>query len=473
MAVPADFTINYIPNPSVNSAYGTTGWTAANATIASATPPVLIDSNAMEVTSSAGGSMSVSTSGTGTSAMAVPASTSMVLWAACVTSATSRTVTASITWYDSTGTLISTSTGSGVSDVTGTYTTVSVVATSPSNAAYASVTFTWAGIAAAGEVHWIDEMILQQGSAVGTWVDGDSPADDKYRYFWSSTAGNSPTTARYRGVWVEAISGGSGAPGIQVYASGTGTSTADVTITRTADNETWTVPGWNERSIVDGDTTQDFACPLGRDVVYTLFINDSQINSMTINVSATTGWVQDPWDPSTAMPIETTLVTPTHLTLGQQALAQRTHTVNATRGQLMGSTRQYSLSGQRTMDDGCHFMMYAHQNDVSDAFHDLVKSTPILLFRPLPSWGSVPGLAYTDGSAVETPLNRQRIAGNAATTQWDVTGGLIQPVTRVPLVSTATYNQMATALNGTTYDTIQARSGSKKYIEIKANPLAL
>jgi hypothetical protein len=36
-----------------------------------------------------------------------------------------------------------------------------------------------------------------------------------------------------------------------------------------------------------------------------------------------------------------------------------------------------------------------------------------------------------------------------------------------------TNDQMQTALAGTTYNTIKGRSGSKRYIDIKADPLSL
>lgn len=428
-------------------------------------------------------------------------------------SSTATTFSPYVNWYNASNTQIGSSSTNGITIQPGVWTQASVTATAPAGTDHGVFVFgpyggpggTSASTMAAGDYLDFAQILIEVSGTLGTYFDGsfaqssttyyawegaadaspsdmmttpflyhdgNSSPDASYRYKWQGTANASLVMGEYRGVWVE-LAAGSGAPGVQVYVSGTGTISGKVQITRTADNETWTVPGWNNRVVIDADTLLDSVAPLGRTVTYTAYLNGAQLNQMTITVPSATGWVQDPWDPSTAMPVDAVFTTTAHLCLAADAMGQRVHGSDVAHGMLMGSKRQYALTNTRQMDDSVSFSMFAHQNDVSDAFRALVANTPILLFRGLPSWGSIPGLAYTDGPAKETMLNRQRVVGNLGTTHWDVTGPLIQPVTRQPLVSTATYTQMATALANTTYTTIAARSGSKRYIDIKANPLGL
>jgi hypothetical protein len=116
--------------------------------------------------------------------------------------------------------------------------------------------------------------------------------------------------------------------------------------------------------------------------------------------------------------------------------------------------------------------MNAWQNALSDRFKAM-SETSILLFRSLPSWGSLPGLMYTDGQIQEFAVNRARVYPNDGLTQWVVTGDMVVPVSRAPITGSITNDMVQTNCAGVTNNTILARSGAKKNIEIKANPLGL
>jgi hypothetical protein len=83
---------------------------------------------------------------------------------------TGRSCNVKINWYDLNGQLLSTSSGSNVTDTTVGYTTATVTATAPAGAIYAALVFEVVS-AAAGEVHRVDEAGLFPG-APASWSRG-------------------------------------------------------------------------------------------------------------------------------------------------------------------------------------------------------------------------------------------------------------------------------------------------------------
>ena len=94
-----------------------------------------------------------------------------------------------IRWYDTSGSNISSSSTVYTTIPTG-ISTLSITATAPSNAVYASLQI---GVqsSASGQVFdaYLDDVIVQLGSSIAGYVDGDSGGI----YGWSSTPGASPT----------------------------------------------------------------------------------------------------------------------------------------------------------------------------------------------------------------------------------------------------------------------------------------
>lgn len=333
-------------------------------------------------------------------------------------------------------------------------------------AASGGTTYAWASTANASVSY------AQTLTGPSTYFDGTTSPDTTNYYSWTGTANASSSQAEYRGIWIETLTGPP-CPRTQVTVSGLGPTAGAVKVTRTADGETWTVPGWFNRSVVDADTDTDYTVPLGRPVTYTLFFNGAQIGQTTLTIASTSGWVQSPYDPSTAMPINTLLTDPATLTLVKGALDTRTSTTNSSRATVMGSARPVTIASQRITDSGATYILHAWKNATSDQFKALIAQAPIVLFRGLPSWGSIPGLAYLDAPAQEADVSRYKNYPNDGLTRWTLAGDLVQPVSRKAVAGVVTNDQVQTALAGTTYNTILARSGSKKNVEVKANPLGL
>lgn len=85
--------------------------------------------------------------------------------------ATARSCRTDVTWYNSVGTLISTSTGTVVSDSNSAWTTSSFTVTSPATAAFARIVHNVLATAAAHEFHYVDESGIFPGT-VATWSIG-------------------------------------------------------------------------------------------------------------------------------------------------------------------------------------------------------------------------------------------------------------------------------------------------------------
>ena len=71
-----------------------------------------------------------------------------------------RTTNAGIDWYNSAGTFLSTSRGTGVADTTTGWTQVTVTATAPANAAFCRASPQVVATGAGSEVHYLDDVTL-------------------------------------------------------------------------------------------------------------------------------------------------------------------------------------------------------------------------------------------------------------------------------------------------------------------------
>lgn len=140
-------------------------YVGTNCALAQSSAQALDGSFSLSLTASSAANMSAASG-----FYAVLPSTQYSLGAFFRTAVTARSVSVAINWYDSTHTLISTSTGSTATDSTSAWTQATVTATSPSNAAYATVQVNVVGPANT-EVHYVDEVGLFPGSSAA-WTAG-------------------------------------------------------------------------------------------------------------------------------------------------------------------------------------------------------------------------------------------------------------------------------------------------------------
>jgi hypothetical protein len=169
--------VNLVPNPSFE--VNTTGWSPnANCTIARSTAQAYTGTASLEMTATALGNMQayhvnnrfpVTPGSTYTAQMRYRPNT------------TPRNVRVFIGWYTSAGAFISSSVGPLASEVSGEWVLATGTAVAPSNAA-SGVVFSYVDAAAAGEVHYIDAVMVEAGSEVGTYFDGTFGDD----YIWEN-----------------------------------------------------------------------------------------------------------------------------------------------------------------------------------------------------------------------------------------------------------------------------------------------
>lgn len=152
------------------------GWAAGvNCSIAASSAFVADGAKSLELTSTASGDMTATTT-TGTGGIVVHPGMEFTAILQAEAAASARSITAGIVWYNSGGSVISTSRGTPVTDSTSNFATqASVTATAPATAAYAAVEARVAATGGASEKHYIDKIALREGVSIA-WKAGGSPA---------------------------------------------------------------------------------------------------------------------------------------------------------------------------------------------------------------------------------------------------------------------------------------------------------
>ncbi|ATW59942.1 minor tail protein [Arthrobacter phage Waltz] len=302
----------------------------------------------------------------------------------------------------------------------------------------------------------------------GGYFDGSFSAPGLWKYAWTGTANASTSTEDVTGLWVD-VDLTTVAPSAQVTALDLGVTAVKTQVVRESGGQGWSVPGWRGKNSLNAETMVDWFPPLGRPVTYTLFVNGVSTSSRTVTFPSTVGYVVDPLQPGTAMPV-TTVDTGQSLYLSHYALTKRTLKARSNHEFPVGGRYPIASSGPRQAATGLQFILNAPTTALADQLEALVKDAPILLFRPLTTWGNLPGVCYTDGDV--SPEFFHRGAGGRFS-QWRVEGDLVQPVSRGVINGTITNDMVAANLAGRTNASIAAASGYRKNIEIKANPLGL
>ena len=122
---------------------------------------------ALRLSSTASGNMATITD-TGLGGIEVSPSTAYAVSIWFRAGASVRACNAIIRWYDSSGTIISSTTGSDTNDAVGSWTEVTATGTSPATATTAAIAAQVQSTGAGSELHYIDATNFQQGATVGT-----------------------------------------------------------------------------------------------------------------------------------------------------------------------------------------------------------------------------------------------------------------------------------------------------------------
>ena len=132
----------------------------------------------------------------GTSGVPVTAGSIYSLSAYVRSSTASEDFQVFIRWYNSSGTLITDSTGSTGASSTTIWTRLSVSATAPVGAAYASLRVRKIATGTSGLFHYIDAVLFEKSNTPSGYFDGSSVDTTNIDYLWSGTINYSSSIAK-------------------------------------------------------------------------------------------------------------------------------------------------------------------------------------------------------------------------------------------------------------------------------------
>jgi Carbohydrate binding domain len=223
---------------------GTTGWAARNgsSSLAQDTSRAYDATACLKVTNSSGGVADVGAiTPTGTSGIPVVVGTTYTasFYGSPSTTASNCNLQVNIVWYNSSGTLLSTSSSATITEAAALWRRASVSAAAPANAAFAAVEVVIKA-AGAGAAHYADAVMFEAASSASTWTigggyrlsrdvfftdltvnSGVSLLTNGYRIFGSGTLTNNGTIQN-NGLSGFMGSGAAGGPGMTVGPGGTG-----------------------------------------------------------------------------------------------------------------------------------------------------------------------------------------------------------------------------------------------------------
>lgn len=470
---------NLLPDPSFElGAGGFTGTNCSVAQVYSSTIP-LDGQFALKLTVTATGTFSINTA-SGTSGFPVTVGTSYAFQIATKTATTSRGVTPTITWYNSSGTLLSTSSGTAVTDVSTGYTVASLAAVAPTSAAYAALGVLYAS-SSSGEVHYVDCALFETSATINSWFDGSSVNAAGVVYAWTGSADASTSTATSYIPSLALTTGLSPCPNVTITITDVAPTTDNVcNVWVTADGERTAVRGAQGVYINGSTVVYDYEVPLGRTVQYDLEVTKGA-SAGVVTPSATTTvtspldskgkplwWIQDPKAPGTAIALAVTRGDSSHPYLTADAVKSLEYDADISIINVAGSKYPIGIGGQRLAAKKVPFNIFTNAATAGAQLESLLTTTALLLVRPPGTSrdGGIPGKWYT---AVAAPVkNPITIAYGGTLTQWNLSGDTVAPPTAALLVPIWTYQAVQNLW--ATYQQAQTALASKSYLDVLKSP---
>lgn len=318
----------------------------------------------------------------------------------------------------------------------------------------------------------MDCILIEAGSTLLSYFDGSYPDGNGIDYQWTGAANSSTSTATTY-VPVLALAYKSDAPGdrVEVTITDLHPSTHSVTLWRTADGERNAVRNYRRVEVVGSDFFTDYEVPLKRLVNYELEVLSGvglggPSSEASITVNATKGWIQDPLDPTSMIPLlaDDNVGEPT---LMDSAIKQLEYTAEMSIINILGSNTPIALMSNRMKANNVPFHMSTNAAQYARNLRELLKQAPLLLIRPLPEWSAgLPGLCYVaPPTAKELPINE---AWGGTLTEWHFDTGLVAAPTMKVIVPTWTYGDWQALW--TTYQQAQTALAGKTYLAVKKSP---
>lgn len=387
-----------------------------------------------------------------------------------------QTMALAATFQTSAHAAVNTVTGASVSCPANVWTQLTVTGTS--GASTAEVVLTAAATTAG--TNWAvndtldaDDLLGETGSVVGTNFDGSFVNANSVMYAWTGPVNASTSTAKtYTPVIALAVKTDAPCPRVEVTITDVTPTDNVVTVWRTADGKRQAVRGARKWTVNGSNAITDYEAPLGRTIAYDLEIT-SGLNlgagaaQQTATVNATSGWIQDPLVPSSAIPMYGDIGPNGEPALRGQALRDFEYAAGVNMVEILGSPNPVALIGQRLIAANVDFSVVTAAAQQTTNLRNLLVQAGLVLVRPLPAWGSpLPGLCYiASKSAVESPADTQ---WGGSITNWTIKSPLVAAPAMNVLVPVWTYGTVAALWSS--YQQAQTALASKTYLDVLKSP---
>lgn len=330
------------------------------------------------------------------------------------------------------------------------------------------------GVVSFGVGYW-DCLGIFAGQPVSEWFSGSSTSDRVWTYAWVSTpnASNSTRTAS-AGIYVSAVvDDPTVAPRTSVTITGLdGVGPSTVTVYRSTEGGVRRkVRGLSSVVMYGSGFGIDYEAPLGRPVNYELVVESGAVIPRRLTDSATldstSGYIQDPLQPRSAIALATDDTGADAAIVTSKAFRKLTYALESTSVNVIGGREPIAMTGQRMSASGIDFSLLTEAAEQSTQLRNLLAQAPIVLVRPLPSWGPLPDVIYTVPSVSEEPTYGE---DGVIMTTWNLVGDSVRAPTMSVLVPLWTYD-MVQALWVTYADQqAQAAAITARYLDVQADP---
>lgn len=241
-----------------------------------------------------------------------------------------------------------------------------------------------------------------------------------------------------------------------------------IRLQRACGGEVQIVQGGRNLAAAEVAILTDWAAPLNRPAVYTVLVDGEPQSTATITIHSDVAWLQDPLDPTSALPVESKRIRKGALLLDSKAVSSANYVSEATEIRVMGARYPRYFSGPRSGAKDVQLSMWSDDEPTETTLRLMVAEAPILLFRPLPRHRLLPPVVYIAGDVAE---DQRTVRLGQDLTHWTVQGNIVQPMGQAPLTGFVTYDQVQELLAGKTYDAVQAVAGSTVYLDWRKDPL--
>lgn len=384
------------------------------------------------------------------------------------------TVTLSAQYQTAASANVNMVTGTAVALTANTWTMVTVTGTSGASVdrvvlSAAATSGLWAN----GDTLDGDCLLIETGSILAGFFDGSYVDSAGVDYAWTGTADASTSTAvTYTPVLTLVAKLDAPCDRVEITITDLHASTHNVTLWRTADGRRKPVRSYRRVNVVGSDFTTDYEVPLKRNVTYSLEVLSGlglggPDAAASITVNATRGWIQDPLDPDSAIPVYVEEDTTAGIVLKDEALKKFEYAADVNMVQIVGSDTPVALMSERMIQGGVPFHMTTNAAQQTTNLQNLIKQSPLLLIRPLPEWHpGLPGACYTAPPVpVEKPVN---VAWGGTLTEWVFESGLVDAPNMKVVIPLWTYGDWQALW--TTYQQAQTTLSGKTYLAVKKSP---